>query len=319
MLCKCYIFSLYQKFVYNKFMEILEQFYPNKNLSIALGFFDGVHLAHREIIKNAVDFAKKNGVKSAVVSFKESPAGYFLGKKIKTIQTLEDRIRNIEELGIDYLYLLDFSEIVKYSAENYVKLLVENFSPKAITTGFNHTFGAKKQGNPNLLKDLSKTYGFEYFEIQPQSLNGQVVSSTLIRTAIKNGEIETANQMLTKPFSLTGEVVYGRQLGRTIGFKTANINYPDDIVKLQNGVYGSKVIINHETYNGISNLGVKPTITDDNQVLLEVNLFDFDGDIYRKEIKVEFIEKIRDEKKFDSLESLKTQIQKDVEYWRNKQ
>lgn len=299
-------------------MDIFSKFIHKENLSIALGFFDGVHVAHQKIIQNTVDFARKNGLKSAVISFESSPANYFSNANQKTIQTLENRIKYIEDLGVDYLYLLDFSKIVEYSAEEYLSILIENFSPKAITTGFNHTFGKNKNGSVDLLKYFSEKYGFSYFEISPQMVEGDIVSSTLIKTLINTGNIQKANEMLGKRFLVDGKVVEGNKIGRTIGFKTANLCYPNDIVDLENGVYGCEIIFDDKIYKGVANLGIKPTISDKNIKSLEVNIFDFDKDIYGENITVEFIEKIRNEIKFNSLKDLTIQIQKDVEYWRTK-
>ena len=149
-------------------------------------------------------------------------------------------------------------------------------------------------------------------------LEGEVISSTLIRNYLLSGEVEKANQMLGKSFSISGEVIQGQHLGRTIGFKTANLLYPKEIIDIKNGVYGAKVFVKDKQYSGILNLGVKPTVSNENKRVLEVNIFDFDENIYGKNIKVEFEEMIREEKKFSSIDELKNQISKDVEYWRNK-
>ena len=148
-------------------------------------------------------------------------------------------------------------------------------------------------------------------EMEPEMLEGEVISSTLIRNYLLSGEVEKANQMLGKSFSISGEVIQGQHLGRTIGFKTANLLYPKEIIDIKNGVYGAKVFVKDKQYSGILNLGVKPTVSNENKRVLEVN-------IYGKNIKVEFEEMIREEKKFSSIDELKNQISKDVEYWRNK-
>ena len=300
-------------------MEIYSQFIEKKNLVIALGYFDGVHLAHQKVISSAVNYAKNKGLKSAVITFKMAPACYFKNLETKYICSLDERLKYIEALGVDYAFVIDFSSIAKLTAYEYLKnCLVKNFSPKAIITGFNHTFGAKKSGNEKLLFDLQKEFGYAYIEIQPEMLEGEVISSTLIRNYLLSGEVEKANQMLGKSFSISGEVIQGQHLGRTIGFKTANLLYPKEIIDIKNGVYGAKVFVKDKQYRGILNLGVKPTVSNENKRVLEVNIFDFDENIYGKNIKVEFDEMIREEKKFSSIDELKNQISKDVEYWRNK-
>ena len=299
-------------------MEIYSQFIEKKDLVVALGYFDGVHLAHQKVISSAVNYAKTRGLKSAVITFKTAPACYFKNLETKYICSLEERLKRIETLGVDYVFVIDFALIAKLTAYEYIRdCLVKNFSPKAIITGFNHTFGANKSGDEKLLTDLQKEFGYEYIEIQPEKIDDDVISSTCIRNYLSSGEIEKANSMLGKDFSISGEVIQGQHLGRTIGFKTANILYPKNIVDIKNGVYGARVIVKNKLYRGILNLGVKPTVSNENKRILEVNIFDFDENIYGENIKIEFEEMIREEKKFASLEELKNQISKDVEYWRN--
>lgn len=298
-------------------MEIFSEFNYKSDLSLALGFFDGVHLAHQKVIKTAVDYAKKNGTKSAVITFVKHPICYFLNLPSKGILKPQDKFKYIEDLGVDYLYVIEFEQLVKVSAVDYVeKFLVKYFSPKAITTGFNHTFGIDKIGNNNLLKDLSKKFNYEYFEIEPEKLNGEIISSTAIRTLLSAGDMEKANKMLGKKFFIEGVVVHGEKIGRTLGFKTANIEYPCEIMDLKNGVYGVEVFVDKKKYKSILNLGIRPTVSNECKKLLEVHIFDFDENIYGKNIKVEFIKKIRNEKKFKSIVELKEQIIKDIEYWR---
>lgn len=302
---------------YNYLMEILTDFEEKNNLVIALGFFDGVHIAHQKVISKAVDFAKKNKLKSAVITFKKSPAVYFKNTEIKSITSLSDRLKLIENMGIDYAFVIDFEKIAKFDAYDYVKnVIVKYFTPKAIVTGFNHTFGLNKAGNNELLKTLENEFGFKYFEIGQETLNGNIVSSTLIKKYLSEGDVLSANKMLGRKFSIENKVEKGEQLGRTFGFKTANLIYPKNITDVKNGVYGASVLYNGEKFKGILNLGVKPTVSNLNKRILEVNIFDFDKDIYGEDIVVEFEEKIRDEKKFSSIEELKLQIKKDIEYWR---
>lgn len=300
-------------------MDILTKFEEKNNLALAFGFFDGVHIAHKKVISKAVEFAKEHNLKSAVITFKASPANYFKKEETKTILSLEDRLKFIESLGIDYVFVVDFEQIAHIEAYDYVKnIIVKSFTPKAIVTGFNHTFGLNKSGNGKLLKSLEKEFDFKYFEIEPEMLNGDIISSTLIKKYLSEGNVLLANKMLGRNFSIKNVVVKGEQLGRNIGFKTANIIYPENITDVKNGVYGASVIYDGEKFKGILNLGVKPTVSKLNKRILEVNIFDFDKDIYGKDIVVEFEEKIRDEKKFSSVEALKLQIKKDIEYWRKK-
>ena len=295
-------------------MQIFTELNKNLNLSLALGFFDGVHLGHQKVIKSAVDFAKRNGIKSAVVTFKEHPCCFFRGICPKYILTREERLKHIEALGVDYVYLLDFnSKLCMLSAEDYLReVLVGNFSPKSISTGFNHYFGAKKSGNVTLLAEKQLEYGYKYFEISPQKVFGKTISSTAIRELLSKGQIKNANEMLGYNFSITGEVVKGQQLGRTIGFRTANLIYPNELIDLPFGVYSTFVTIDGKKYQGVTNFGIRPTVSDSHKCTLETHILDFEKDIYGKYITVEFIKMIRAEEKFKSLDELKNQIIADV-------
>lgn len=295
-------------------MQIFTELNKNPNLSLALGYFDGVHLGHRKVIKSAVNFAAKNGNKSAVITFKDHPCCFFYGVCPKYILTREDRLEHIEALGVDYVYILDFNaKLCMLEAEDYLKnVLIDNFSPVSISTGFNHYFGAKKSGGADLLTEKQSVYGYKYFEIPPQKIYNNTISSTAIRNELSNGLIQNANEMLGYNFTIKGTVVKGQQLGRKIGFRTANIMYPPELIDLPFGVYS--VILHHNglCYKGITNFGIRPTVSDTNKCTLETHIIDFDKDIYGDEISVEFLKMIRPEQKFSSVDELKQQIAEDI-------
>lgn len=295
-------------------MQIFTELNQNSNLSLALGYFDGVHIGHKKVIGSAVNFARQNGNKSAVITFKDHPCCFFRGVCPKYILSREDRIAHIEALGVDYVYILDFdSKLCMLSAEDYLKnVLIDNFSPKSISTGFNHYFGAKKSGGVDLLTANQSKFGYKYFEIPPQKIGNDTVSSTSIRGALSKGQIQNANEMLGYKFSISGKVVKGQQLGRKIGFRTANLLYPCELIDLPFGVYSVTVYCNGKIYRGITNFGVRPTVSDSHQCTLETHILNFDKDIYGVEITVEFLKMIRAEKKFDSIHDLKTQIAQDI-------
>lgn len=289
-------------------MQIFTELKKIPNLSLALGFFDGVHLGHQAVIKNAVEFAQKNGTKSAVITFTNHPCCYFWGVCPKYILTCKDREKKIKELGVDYLFELNFESISSLTAQDYLKdVLVNHFTPLSISTGWNHNFGCKKSGDVKFLKDNSKKYGYEYFEISPKKLDNEVISSTIIRKFLSEGKIEKANRMLGYNFEVNGTIIKGNQIGRTIGFNTANIIYPSELIELPYGVYS----VNTNYGKGIANFGIRPTIND-SHTLLEVHILNFDKDIYGEQISINFIKQIRKEKKFSSLNALKTQIQEDI-------
>lgn len=295
-------------------MEILNKLKSNENLAIALGFFDGVHVGHKAVINAAVDYAKKNNIKSAVVTFRQSPYVALNNVKPNYIITLEEKIKAIKKLGVDYLYLSDFTEdLAKQTASDYLKNLVDDLHPKMIATGFNHYFGYNKSGGVDYLRLMQQEYEYEFKEINPIKLNEDVISSTAIRKALSNGDIPKANSMLGYRFYVKNEVIKGRQIGRTIGFKTANLKMPEKMINIPDGVYAVEVEVLGKKHMGIANFGSNPTVTDDSQKLLEVHIIDFNQDIYGELVKVSFLVKIRNEKKFQSLTELKTQIEKDIE------
>ena len=295
-------------------MEILNKLKSNENLAIALGFFDGVHLGHKAVINAAVDYAKKNNIKSAVVTFRQSPYVALNNVKPNYIITLEEKIKAIKKLGVDYLYLSDFTEdLAKQTASDYLKNLVDDLHPKMIATGFNHYFGYNKSGGVDYLRLMQQEYEYEFKEINPIKLNEDVISSTAIRKALSNGDIPKANSMLGYRFYVKNEVIKGRQIGRTIGFKAANLKMPEKMINIPDGVYAVEVEVLGKKHMGIANFGSNPTVTDDSQKLLEVHIIGFNQDIYGELVKVSFLVKIRNEKKFQSLTELKTQIEKDIE------
>lgn len=294
-------------------METFSELKSIKNLSLALGYFDGVHLGHQSVIKSAVNFAKEQNTKSAVVTFKDHPCCYFYGVCPKYILPREERKNKIEALGIDYLFELDFEKISKLSASEYLeKILVKNFSPCAISTGFNHNFGSNKSGNTTFLAQMADKYRYKYFAKDAEKINGEVISSTAIRNLLSSGNIEAANNMLGYTFLIKGTVIKGQQLGRQLGFRTANMLYPTELIDLPFGVYSTIVTHNGCSYKGITNFGIKPTVSKSNQCLLETHILNFDKDIYGESLQIEFVKMLRPETKFNSLDELKNQIKKDI-------
>ena len=295
--------------MYNYGMEIFKNLTHNPNLSLALGFFDGVHLGHKTVIESAVDFARKNGNKSTVITFAEHPCKILRGIQPEYILTKLEREKAIEALGVDYLYELDFMSISNLTADDYLKdVLVKYFSPKSISTGWNHSFGCKKSGNVEFLRENQEKYGYKYFELPPKMLDDEIISSTCIRNYLAKGEIEHANKMLGREFEISGEVIKGQQIGRTIGFRTANIKYPTELVELPHGVYAVKTNFG----KGIANYGSRPTVNGSG-TLLEVHILNFNQDIYGQKLDVKFEKMLRPERKFASLKELKQQITTDIQ------
>lgn len=301
-------------FIYNEIMQIFTDVNENIHLSLALGYFDGVHLGHQAVIKNAVDFAKKNNIKSAVVTFKDHPCCFFNGVCPKYILSRTEREKRIAKLGIDFIYELDFEKIKDLTAEEYLKnILIKNFRPKAITTGFNHHFGTQKTGDVEYLGKMQNVYNYKYYEVPPQKIDGVTISSTKIRNALSNGLIAKANEMLGAEFSISGKVIEGQKLGRELGFRTANLLYPSELITLPFGAYATKVTLKGEQYQGVTNFGQRPTVQGKNPIV-ETHILNFDKDIYGEIINIEFTKMLRKEQKFASLDELKTQIKKDICY-----
>lgn len=295
-------------------MQVFEELNINKGLSLALGFFDGMHLGHQAVIKSAVDFAKENNTKSAVITFQDHPCCFLFNVKPKYLMRRHDKINFLESLGVDYLYFLKFDEyLAMMDASEYMHdVIIKYFAPAAISTGFNHSFGAKRSGDVNLLCTLQKDFCYQYFEVPSVSYKNEVISSTRIRECLAEGNIELVNAMLGYNYFFDETVLEGEKLGRTLGFKTANLIYPDNLVEIGRGVYKVEVEHNGQKYLGVANYGLRPTIDHYENPVLEVHILDFDKDIYGEEIKVSFLKKIREEKKFDSLDELKAQIAQDV-------
>ena len=302
-------------------MQVFYELNKNPDLSLCLGFFDGVHEGHKVVLKNAVNLAKQNGIKSAVVTFKDHPLCYLQNRTPQYIVSLQDRLALIEKQGIDFAYVIDFDEnIADLLAIDYLKdVLIENFTPRFITTGFNHYFGVNKQGNASFLRLYQKEFGYRFFEIPPITFNNTLISSSKIRQFAADGNVENIPDLLGGHFYVKGRVITGDRIGRTLSFPTANVHYPQDIIKVSRGVYATLVEFDSKVYKAITNYGKRPTVDGSHSLILESHLIDFKDNIYDKDIKISFVKKLRDEKKFPSLPDLKSQLVKDeqqaVEYF----
>ncbi len=289
-------------------MKIIKNLEHNPNLVLALGFFDGIHSAHQKLIEEAVKTAGENTLKSAVITFKNHPLVDLKGINVEYLYDNNDKYKFIEELNVDYIYELNFNELKDMSADEYIKnVLYKYFEPKYIITGFNHTFGKYHSGDRDFLEKNQNAYNYIYKMIEPVYLKGELVSTTNIKDKLSKGQIELANKMLNKNFKITNEVKKGNQIGRTLGFPTINLNWPEGIFKLPYGVYGGYVL----GHKALINWGVRPTV-DGKKEILEAHILDFNADLYGQKADVFFEKKIRDEKKFKSVSDLKHQISVDL-------
>ena len=294
-------------------MQILDRLTYINNSSLALGYFDGIHAGHRVVLNTAVREARKNNTKSVVILFKTHPLTFLTGQNIEHLLSFNERLEMLDELGVDNVIALDFKDYAFIEAKKYLEdILVKYFSPIAITTGFNHFFGANKEGNSELLRNCQNKFNYRYYEIPPYTVNSELVSCSNIRNLIKSNNLYEANKLLGYDFFITGEVIKGEMIASKLGFASANVLYPKDKINMPFGVYFVKVKINTETFNGILNHGCSPTFNKQNNVKTEVHLIDFDKDIYGKKIKISFVRKIREQIKFENIDKLKEQINRDM-------
>lgn len=279
--------------------------------AVALGNFDGIHKGHQVLIKKAVKTAEEKGIKSAVFTFSNHPRNVIAGNSVvRNIIYEDEKIEILEEMGVDYLFSISFEEIMKLSPQDFVdKVLIERFRIDTAVCGFNFTYGYKAAGTADMLRGMAAGR-FDVAVVDPVKVNGQVVSSTLIREKIMNGDVEAVPDLLGRNFTIRGTVIHGNEIGRTIGFPTCNIVIDESMAALPNGVYMTYCYVEGVKYCSITNVGNKPTIGEYGKNI-ETNIFNFNEDIYDKKITVEFLKKIRDEQKFDDLEALKKQIHDD--------
>lgn len=288
----------------------------NSNRSVVtIGKFDGVHKGHQVLIKKTVEYAKENNMKSVVFTFKNHPANYFHPNHIKDILTNEEKINMFSDLGIDMVVIVPFDEkMTKISANDFVKsILMDRLNAEKIIIGHDFSFARNKEGNPEVLKTLSKKYNFEVEVVEPIKINDIRVSSSYIRKLILDGDLDKVRTYLGYNYKILGKVIYSKQLGRKLGFPTANLEVKPDILIPKKGIYTTKVYIDDEVYFGATNIGYNPTVKG-TKLSIETHILQFNRDIYGKCIQLEFLERLRDEKKFSSIEELKNQLEFDTNY-----
>lgn len=290
-------------------------FEPLNNTAVALGGFDAIHTGHRAIIEDVVDYAGKHGLASVVYMFKNTPREVIEGIHVPAINTFEQRIKLIESLGVDIVVAESFTEeYSKISAESFVRdYLIKRLGSKYVVTGENYHFGSREAGDAKRLKELAEPFGVLVKSIPCIVLNDVVVSSTIIRKYITDGEMEKAGEMLGRNYSVSGTVIGGNHIGRTMKIPTANLNMPQNSVIPKYGVYVTRTYADGKWYQSITNIGGKPTV-EQNAECIETHIIGFENNsLYGKSIQVEFCRYIREIFKFESLDKLKEQIKKDTE------
>ncbi|MBC8320931.1 MAG: bifunctional riboflavin kinase/FAD synthetase [Bacteroidetes bacterium] len=298
-----------------KIYNCINDFKHVENAVVTIGTFDGVHLGHQAVFNQMKAEAEKINGETVVITFFPHPR-IVLGldsSNLKFIKTEKKKIQSIEKAGIDHLIIVEFTkEFASMPSEVFIKeLIVDKIRPKLLIIGYDHQFGNHREGSFELLIKMSRQYGFVVKQVEAQNIGGSTISSTKIRNLLNQGNIAKANKLLGHEYSITGKVVKGKSIGHNLGFPTANIEVDDEYKLIAAvGVYACRVHCLHRNYKGMGNIGFRPTI-DHGELTIEVNIFDFDKDIYGKEITISFVERMRDEHKFENIEALKEQLAKD--------
>lgn len=286
------------------------------NSIVTIGTFDGVHLGHQKIIKRLVELKNKQGGEIVLFTFAPHPRKVLFPEQtdLKLITTTEEKCELLKQFGVDHVLVYPFTkEFSKMQAQDYISdIIAKGLKTKTLVIGYDHHFGANREGNIETLKQFAPIYNFKVEEIPAQEINQLNISSTRIRKAIDEGDIQTANDFLGYQFFVTGKVIKGKKLGRTIGYPTANVLIEDaDKLIPKIGVYAVNVILNDGAYKGMLNIGINPTTDSDNKIKIEVNIFEFDKEIYGETLKLEFVKRIRNEEKFANLDELKKALAND--------
>jgi len=280
---------------------------------IALGCFDGVHLGHTAVIKKALDKSKEQNIPCCIWSFSEPPKKFYQPDSAPLLTDAEEKARILSDLGVDIYISIKFDQFISNLTpyEFFDEYLLKKLNPVCIVCGYDFTFGKHGSGNTQTLSDLCTDNNVSFISVSPVDIDGIPVSSSAIREYLSNGNIERANSFLGRNYSITSSVINGKHLGRTLGFPTINQRIAPDICTPAHGVYLTQTILNEKKYYGITNVGTQPTVGG-TQVIFETNIFDFSGDLYGQNLRIEFIHFIRRERKFDSVAELSKQVHSDI-------
>jgi riboflavin kinase/FMN adenylyltransferase len=287
--------------------------YAPEATAVALGTFDGVHLAHQAILRTAVTAARAAGLPAVACTFDPPPRQVLQPDRAPApLTTLDERLDQMATTGLDVTVVMAFTaSLASVEAEAFVEdVLVGTLRAREVVVGFNHTFGRGARGDPRLLHDLGRRLGFRTHVVEPLRVEGIAVSSSAIRSALSEGRVELASRMLGRPYSFGGEVVAGAGRGRTLGFPTANVE-PDRPVPLAGGVYACRVEVDGTSHPAVVNVGVRPTFGEASLVI-EAHLLDFQGSLYGRKVRTVLVSRLRGERRFPSVEALREQIGQDV-------
>lgn len=298
-----------------KVFHNIDHFKPTKPIWLTQGTFDGVHIGHQKILKQVVEEARNAGGESVLLTFYPHPrlVLYPDDNDLKLLTTIEEKVELISELGMDYMIIMPFTkELSRLRADEFVRdILVEKLKVSKLIVGYDHRFGRNREGGLKEMEVFAETYGFQLEEIPSQDIDHSIVSSTKVRKALLDGDVQVAKAYLGKPYTITGEVEKGKQLGRIMGFPTANIRVSSSFKLIpQNGIYAVWVWHNEIKYGGMLNIGENPTF-DHKDWSVEVHIFDFSNEIYGDILHIEFVTKTRNEIRFVNSSELRTQLDKD--------
>ena len=286
---------------------------PQGETILAIGVFDGVHAGHRYLLKKMQQRAAEKNLLSGVVTFSPHPQSVLHPhKQLPYLSNLEDRVRAFRELGINIVTVLTFTpKVARLSAQDFVSLVKKQLRMRSIIVGPNFALGRSREGNINLLRALGREMKFSVEVIPPFTINGEVVSSTLIRQALAQGDMRKVERLMGRYFHLGGKVITSDKRGRVLGFPTANLDIKPQRALPGNGIYATITQVDGKQFPSATNVGIRPTFGEGEKTV-ETHLLNYKGDLYGKEIRVEFVQKLRDEQRFPSSEELKVQIEKDV-------
>ncbi len=279
-------------------------------LVVALGNFDGVHMGHKILISKTAEIAANMSAMAGIFCFEKPPCDFLSSTPPKRICTLDQKLKLAKERGAGCAVLGDFPSMRDLEPAEFITLLQNQMNCRAVVCGYNFRFGKGGKGGYN---DLKKAFGALAILIDKVTYEGEEISSTKIRELLLDGNVEKANQLLGHPYSVTGKVVRGKQLGRTLGLPTVNQFFADELLIPRNGIYASSCRIDGVTYRAVSNVGLRPTVEDSDKVNCETHIIGYNGDLYGRELRVEFFSRLRGERKFGSVEELRTAISSDVE------
>jgi len=287
-----------------------------KNSLVTIGSFDGVHIGHQQIIQDLVGRSQKAGIPTAVITFHPHPQLVINEDSRPYYLTMpEDRACLLGKMGVDFVLTYPFDrEVSQLSAESFVSGLHERFHFSELWVGYDFALGKDREGTPDRLKELGEKFGFSVHEIPAYEYEGELVSSSSIRKKIRDGDVKGAAKLLGRPFEITGDVIKGENRGKSLGFATSNLSVPPEVVDIKPGVYACEAELDGEKFNAVTNIGFRPTFGDGiDSPRIEAHLLDFSRDLYGQQLMLSFIDRLRDEMKFEKVSDLIQQIRSDVE------